>query len=66
MDDAWIKAEYERNRHLAGDLVGLNIPSLTCPPTLHSYSQDIIETDLRARELERVIHYHSERNLRPS
>jgi hypothetical protein len=59
----WIRAEFERNKHIA-DLVGLNIPSLTCPPTLHSHSQDIIETKLRAgrRELERVFPYRSERN----
>lgn len=39
-------------------------PSLTCPPTLHSHSQDVIETKLRAgrRELERVFPYRSERS----
>lgn len=60
---SWIRAEFERNRHIA-DLVGLNVSSLIRPPTLHSHSQDIIETKLRAgrRELERVFPYRSERN----
>jgi hypothetical protein len=60
---SWIRAEFERNKHIA-DLVGPNfLPSLSYP-TLHSYSQDLIEGNLRAsrRELERVLPYRSKRN----
>ncbi len=53
----WIRAEFERNKHIA-DLVRPNLLlSLGC---LHSHSQNVIEAKLRAgrRELEGVFPFH--------
>jgi hypothetical protein len=59
----WIRAEFERNKRIADLVCPIFLPSLSYPP-LQSYSQDLIEANLRAsrRELERVLPYRSERN----